>query len=691
MKKLIFFLVCAVALLAGCKTDEPENDKVESIAFLTDAYEVILGESKVLFSELNILPKAVGDTAVVTWSSEKEEVAKVSKGGVVSAVSVGSTIITATAQGKSAECFLKVTSNVSLAEFKKSSYELNIGETLDLSSELNIEFKSEDNTDLEIIWGSDKEEIAKVNDKGVLEAVSVGEVAIWAKVSGKKIKCKVTIKEVTKPEVIIPVQSIVLTENVYESCIGGTASLEYAILPENATFKDVIWKSSNEAVVKVNQNGMMSFVGEGEASVYAEHEAKNEKDVSVKSKNCVVTVKDCSIPESFDATLDNKSICEGDKATIQISNILPDEANAKSLEWTVSNPSVLKLTIDASGKKASVEGLKEGNASVTIKSKSGFSKTLNITVNSRVTSLTWEEDDFCMFVGTSTTIARPSAGGFRIFYELDYAREDIKGLSFNKETRTLTAETVGVYYLTAKAIDLCGNYIEKEITIEVIPDNKNAYIPDDAGGIYYGTFGMKQKLQYYKEQNWRTNPKIEITNLTHKKMGDNNAVTLSADKKTAYFNFLGKRGFSHAQEQILANYSQISYILKVTDSRGISKYFESEKPYYFFNSFLGYVYWYDKSGSFDENWNSTDREALDDWLDMYTYDRNATVTLYSSFNYILTAAMYVKTEVNGVPYVGVYVHNEEPTPFPNQMYMDKFAPEISDILGIDYTYLLYKH
>ena len=68
----------------------------------------------------------------------------------------------------------------------------------------------------------------------------------------------------------IPVQSLTLSKTSYVFTeIGETLQLEATVLPENATNPTVTWKSSNATVVTVSDNGLVTSVGEGIATIIA--------------------------------------------------------------------------------------------------------------------------------------------------------------------------------------------------------------------------------------------------------------------------------------------------------------------------------------------------------------------------------------------------------------------------------------
>lgn len=138
----------------------------------------------------------------VKWTSSNDKVAKVDAHGVVTAVGGGKAVITATTEvgGLTAKANISVNVKLTGIDIKTSAKSLEEGKSLQLS----VVAIPEDTTEKvsEVEWLSSDENIAKVDDKGVVTAVKAGDVKITAKAAGftKEITIKVTVKAEQKPE-----------------------------------------------------------------------------------------------------------------------------------------------------------------------------------------------------------------------------------------------------------------------------------------------------------------------------------------------------------------------------------------------------------------------------------------------------------------------------------------------------------
>jgi Bacterial surface proteins containing Ig-like domains len=82
---------------------------------------------------------------------------------------------------------------------------------------------------------------------------------------------------------VIPETSISLDKTSATVPLTGNLQLIPMILPTDATYKDVTWTSSDASIVKVNERGLVTAIGLGEAQIKAE--TKNGKTAS-----CSLTV-----------------------------------------------------------------------------------------------------------------------------------------------------------------------------------------------------------------------------------------------------------------------------------------------------------------------------------------------------------------------------------------------------------------
>ena len=82
-----------------------------------------------------------------------------------------------------------------------------------------------------------------------------------ARATGKSVRCV--------KDKLIPVESITLNQSSLILSIGNSASLSSAIVPANATYKSVYWRSDDTGVATVDVKGNVTAVAEGTTTIIA--------------------------------------------------------------------------------------------------------------------------------------------------------------------------------------------------------------------------------------------------------------------------------------------------------------------------------------------------------------------------------------------------------------------------------------
>jgi len=171
----------------------PSSVAVTGVSLKSSTSLVVGGVPETLFAE--ITPSNATNKSV-TWSSSNTSVATISEGGVVTAVSVGSTTITVmTADGyKTATCTVTV-SNTSITvtgvSLNKTSTSIYLGAAESLTASITP-FNA---TNQNVTWSSSNTFVATVLPDGTVTAVSTGSATITVKtVDGNKTAiCIVTV------------------------------------------------------------------------------------------------------------------------------------------------------------------------------------------------------------------------------------------------------------------------------------------------------------------------------------------------------------------------------------------------------------------------------------------------------------------------------------------------------------------
>ena len=169
------------------------DSKADYIAL--DRTEVSLETSQTTTLVATVLPESAADKSV-TWTSSNESVATVDANGVVTAIAVGEATITATTvDGSDLSASCKVTVAPVLAmSIELDKTELDAMEMTEF--QLTATVLPENTTNKGVVWTSSDNEIASVDETGLVKMLRVGSVVITATtVDGSNLSasCHITI------------------------------------------------------------------------------------------------------------------------------------------------------------------------------------------------------------------------------------------------------------------------------------------------------------------------------------------------------------------------------------------------------------------------------------------------------------------------------------------------------------------
>ena len=191
------------------------------------------------------------------WTSDNENVAVVDADGVVTATGRGTAIISATAaSGVTASLTVNVLVPSTGIAFAEDTLEIEKGSSL----RPEIVLTPADSTD-ELFWASSDEDVAVVDENGVITAIEKGQAVITVTTaSGASAECNVS--------VLVPASGIEITE--YTLSTEATDKFEFsAVLTPDNTTDSIIWSVSDSSIAAIDADGMLSAIAAGTVTVTA--------------------------------------------------------------------------------------------------------------------------------------------------------------------------------------------------------------------------------------------------------------------------------------------------------------------------------------------------------------------------------------------------------------------------------------
>ena len=298
MKKHIVLAVIATAAMAltlvGCGVKitniaVPESAMVEKgesitlpVVYGTDDAPAVTPETAATGESAETDEKLAKAASKLTveWTSSDESVATVDATGMVVAVSAGEADITASVTNSEMSAVCKVTVKVAAKDITVPD---NLDVKLNDGNETTVEatVSPADATDVKVSYASTDEAVATVDKDGRVQVLQPGECDIITTLmqDGEKVT-----EKTTHVKAFYEVESITLDSNEGKLTVGNSHTIKATVAPEEVAAETTIeWSSSNEKVATVDENGKVTAIAAGEATITA--------TVGEKSANYEVTVE----------------------------------------------------------------------------------------------------------------------------------------------------------------------------------------------------------------------------------------------------------------------------------------------------------------------------------------------------------------------------------------------------------------
>lgn len=229
-------------------------------------------------------------------------------------------------------------------------------------------------TDQSVTWSSSDEAIATVED-GMITGIAAGSCIVTATSTdgNKTATCSVII---TAPSETVTHATGISFESSISLLEGETHTMTPVITPEDTTYKNIEWESSDTTVATVS-HGVVTAIKEGTAVI------TGKLEYDQLSATCNVTVNPIAVTgvELNNTTL---TLIPGFEGTLT-ATVSPANASHKDITWTISNSEIATVTDGV------VFAKKAGTATVSVITTDGnYTATCALTVNPETYDYLWE-------------------------------------------------------------------------------------------------------------------------------------------------------------------------------------------------------------------------------------------------------------------------------------------------------------
>lgn len=315
----------------------------------------------------------------------------------------------------------------------------------------------------DITWQSSSPNIIALSNTGLATAVAPGQSTITASTTtdtGKIVIAEQTIVVTTKQE------SIIINNVIEELIITGTHQYQTTYTNELGIVDNTVnitWSSSNTNIISVNQNGLITALDSGVATITVMITLNNQDVISFEDTVRVVAIAERLSINNPTETLDiNKTY---QYTTTYVNNTGVTDNNI-AVSWTSSNPSV--LTVNSNGLATAISG---GNAVITasVTSTTGTQITDSdaVTVNSgtlQAKSGQLQTTTFYVLKGGFTITEIPNTNDLELKIDDTYETSD---------------RLPGLYLYLTNNINSIAN--AKEIQAVTVFEGAHSYILKDTG------------------------------------------------------------------------------------------------------------------------------------------------------------------------------------------------------------------
>jgi uncharacterized protein YjdB len=364
MDRATLIAVVLSALLISCSDEPTAVSPVGSIEVTPPEAQLGVGAALPLSATVKDQQGNVMEGRTLVWTTSNADVATVSPTGLVTAHTLGTAQIAASAGGESGISTVTVAlARVNSVVVLPNEAEARVGTAVQLRA-VALDASNNELSGRAFVWSTSNAAVATVDESGRVSGVAAGTATISAASEGK-------IGSATVRVTSVPIASVTIAPPSTTVEIGKTAQLTATVRDANnqvVAGASVTWSSSNTNVAAVNTTGVVTGVATGTATITASSGGR--------SGTATVTVTPVGVG-SVTIQPPSATLIVGQTTTL-VATVRDGQGNVvsgASVVWSTNNGAVATVT-----NAGIVRGVSAGSATITATS-GGRSGTAQITVN----------------------------------------------------------------------------------------------------------------------------------------------------------------------------------------------------------------------------------------------------------------------------------------------------------------------
>jgi uncharacterized protein YjdB len=276
---------------------------------------------------LSFIPLSAANFYDIQWTSLDEDIASVVNGLVTPHKEGQTKIIARVDDGRlHDECIVNVIVPLRGLTLNHDSLVIQKGEVVKLLT--TVEPADVTAAQRQFFWHSSDESVASVS-QGSVEGLLGGTSLITVTTLDGKFadSCFLTVET--------PASGFSLQQHTLSLDKGDKQWILYSIFPDNATFRNLSWSSTNPAVADVNEQGVVSAIASGKAVIHA-----STQGFTTFADSCIVTVDN----PITNLVLPNQIILEQGAEYTLAPATSPQDATPQLLDWNTDDRRVATVS-----------------------------------------------------------------------------------------------------------------------------------------------------------------------------------------------------------------------------------------------------------------------------------------------------------------------------------------------------------